>query len=77
VWGIVMSSTLGVLVRFIYVVIGIILLSAFVGLFANGIHIDFTLFTNNVIDIVKSLIFPENLIVLGPTKHEYSIFLNF
>ena len=72
-----MSSVLSVLTRFFYVVIGIILLSAFVGLFTRGIQMDFTLFTKNVIHIIKSLIFPENLIVLGPTKHEYSIFLNF
>ncbi|WP_075619581.1 ABC transporter permease subunit [Paenisporosarcina indica] len=72
-----MSSIFGVMTRFVYVVIGIILLSAFVGLFTNGIQIEFTLFVNNVIEIVKSLIFPENLIVLGPTKHEFSIFINF
>jgi peptide/nickel transport system permease protein len=72
-----MSSVLSVLTRFFYVVIGIVLLSAFIGLFTRGIQMDFTLFTKNVIHIIKSLIFPENLVVLGPTKHEYSIFLNF
>jgi len=73
-----MSSSLGVLYRFIYVVIGIILLSAFVGLFTNtGIHLEFTLFIENIASIVKSLVFPENLIILGPTMHKYSIFLNF
>ena len=73
-----MGSSLGVLLRFVYVVIGIVLLSAFVGLFTiTGIRLEFSLFMDNIFQIVKSLIFPENLIVLGPTKHEYSIFINF
>jgi len=73
-----LGSSLGVLLRFVYVVIGIVLLSAFVGLFTiTGIRLEFSLFMDNIFQIVKSLIFPENLIVLGPTKHEYSIFINF
>ncbi|MGE6488585.1 ABC transporter permease subunit [Paenisporosarcina sp. NPDC076898] len=72
-----MISSLRVLTRFLYVVLGIILLSAFVGLFSNGIQLDFTVFLKNVLHIIKSLIFPDNLIILGPTNQEYSIFLNF
>jgi peptide/nickel transport system permease protein len=83
-----MVSTLRVILRFIYVVIGIILLSAFVGLFTNsvqmdaslfakGVQMDVGLFIDNVIHIVKSLIFPENLVVEGNNHHKYSIFLNF
>ena len=72
-----MSSLVGVFTRFLYVVFGIILLSAFVGIFANGIQLNFTAFINNIIQIVKSLIFPKELVILGPTQHEYSIFLNF
>jgi peptide/nickel transport system permease protein len=73
-----MRSIFGVMIRFLYVVIGIILLSSFVGLFTiTGIHMNLSLFMDNVFQIVRSLIFPENLIVLGPTMHEYSIFLNF
>lgn len=76
-WRIDMISSLGVLTRFLYVVLGIVLLSAFVGLFTNGIQLDFTLFLDNVWHIVTSLIAPQKLIILGPTNHEYSIFLNF
>nr|WP_272508350.1 ABC transporter permease subunit [Paenisporosarcina quisquiliarum] len=76
-WRIVVISSFRVLSRFLYVVVGIILLSAFVGLFSNGIQLDFTVFLKNVLHIIKSLIFPDNLIILGPTNQEYSIFLNF
>lgn len=72
-----MKSILGVISRFLYVCIGIILLSAFVGLFRNGLDLNFTSFIKNVIHIVKSFVFPENLIIVGPTNSEYSIFLNF
>ena len=72
-----MSSTFTVLTRFIYVAIGIILISAFVGLFTDGIQLEFTLFVDNVLHIVKSLIFPENLLILGATNRQYSIFINF
>jgi peptide/nickel transport system permease protein len=75
--GIFMRSTFTVLTRFFYVVIGIILISAFVGLFTNGIQLEFTLFVDNVLHIVKSLIFPENLLILGATNRQYSIFINF
>jgi peptide/nickel transport system permease protein len=75
--GIFMSSTFTVLTRFLYVVIGIILISAFVGLFTNGIQLEFRLFVDNVLHIVKSLVFTENLLILGPTNREYSIFINF
>lgn len=72
-----MISLLNVLSRFIYVVLGIILLSSFVGLFQNGIQMDFSLFMENVLHVIKSLIFPDNLVILGPTNREYSIFINF
>ena len=73
-----MRSIFGVMTRFLYVAIGIILLSAFVGLFTfTGIRLEFGLFMDNVFQIIKSLIFPENLIVIGPNKHAYSIFINF
>ncbi|MGB2994392.1 MAG: ABC transporter permease subunit [Paenisporosarcina sp.] len=72
-----MSSTFTVLTRFLFVVIGIILISAFVGLFTNGIQLDAILFLENILHIVKSLVFPENLLILGPTNRQYSIFINF
>lgn len=75
--GIFMSSTFTVLTRFLFVVIGIILISAFVGLFTNGIQLDAILFLENILHIVKSLVFPENLLILGPTNRQYSIFINF
>ncbi len=76
--GVSMRTTLSVLSRFLFVVIGIILLSAFVGMFTiNGIHLEWNVFIQNILDIVMSLIFPDRLIILGPTQFEYSIFLNF
>lgn len=72
-----MSSTFTVLTRFLFVVTGIILISAFVGLFTNGIQLDAILFLDNILHIVKSLVFPENLLILGPTNRQYSIFINF
>ncbi len=72
-----MSSIFTVLTRFLYAVIGIILICAFVGLFINGIQLEFRLFVDNVLHILKSLVFPENLLILGPTNREYSIFINF
>ena len=72
-----MASTLGIVLRFVYVVIGITLLSAFVGLFTNGIHLELSLFVEHIIHIGKSLVFHENLTFVGPTNHEYSIFVNF
>lgn len=35
------------------------------------------MFVDNVLHIVKSLIFPENLLILGATNRQYSIFINF
>lgn len=74
-----LSSIVSVFLRFLYVVIGIILLTAFVGLFSytHGIQLNVSLFIDNVLYIVKSLIFTENLVVLGPTNVEYSIFTSF
>lgn len=74
-----LSSIVSVFLRCLYVVIGIILLNAFVGLFSftNGIQLNFKLFIENILYIVKSLIFTENLVILGPTNREYSLFTNF
>ncbi|WP_313891179.1 ABC transporter permease subunit [Psychrobacillus sp.] len=63
--------------RFICVVIGLILLSAFVGLFLNGLQLDIGIFVKNIVHITKSLIFSENLVVIGSTGSEYSIFINY
>ncbi|MFF2755467.1 ABC transporter permease subunit [Psychrobacillus sp. NPDC058041] len=72
-----MGSILNNISRFFFVVIGLILLSAFVGLFIDGIQLDMELFVKNIIHITKSLIFPENLVVIGSTGMEYSIFINY
>ncbi|MEK5207323.1 ABC transporter permease subunit [Psychrobacillus sp. FSL H8-0510] len=63
--------------RFICVVIGLILLSAFVGLFTNGLPLNLTSYIDIVLLIIKSLIFPQLLEFTGPTGFEYSIFTNF
>lgn len=72
-----MKSFVDVLLRFFYVAIGLILVSAFVGLFTNGIQLDAGLFLSHLVQILKSLVSPTNLSVIGPTGMEYSIFLQF
>lgn len=63
--------------RFICVSIGLILLSAFVGLFTNGLPLNLTSYIDIVLLIIKSLIFPQLIEFTGPTGFEYSIFTNF
>lgn len=63
--------------RFFYVVTGLIVLSAITGLFNNGLNISFEFFFEQLFFILKSLVFPENLTVIGPTGYEYSIFTSF
>lgn len=63
--------------RFICVVIGLILLSAFVGLFTNGLPLNLTSYIDIVLLIIKSLIFPQLIEFTGPTGFEYSIFTTF
>jgi len=70
-------SILGNFLRLICVVIGLVLLSAFVGLFTNGIQLDMRLYIDSVIHIIYSLIQPQNLVFIGPTGFEYSIYTNF
>ncbi|WP_238473833.1 ABC transporter permease subunit [Paenisporosarcina cavernae] len=75
--------------RFIYVVIGIILISAFVGLFTNslsetdpalfekGVQLTIPSFFENVVFICQSLFNWDNLTIHGAKQREFSIFLNF
>lgn len=72
-----MAAAWDILLRFFYVVIGLVLLSAFVGLFTHGVNLDFSLFISLVVHIGKSLVSPDQLVVIGPNGMEYSIFLQF
>ena len=72
-----MKYVLESIFRFFCVVIGIVLLSAFVGLFTNGIQLDMGIYIDNIIHITQSLIQPQDLSFIGPTGFEYSIFINF
>lgn len=72
-----MKAILDVLLRFFYVAVGLILVSAFVGLFTHGIQLDGGLFVSNIVHILESLASPANLTIIGPTGMEYSIFLQF
>ncbi|MEK4486335.1 ABC transporter permease subunit [Psychrobacillus sp. FSL H8-0484] len=72
-----MKHVLESILRFFCVVIGLILLSAFVGLFTKGIQLDIGLYMESIIQIVQSLIRPQSLVFIGPTGFEYSIFINF
>ncbi|WP_203334445.1 ABC transporter permease subunit [Planococcus beigongshangi] len=72
-----MTAILNVFMRFFFVAIGLILLSAVVGLFVNGIHPDAGLFITQIFHIVKSLAIPENLTFTAINGAEYSIFPHF
>ncbi|KQL33685.1 peptide transporter [Psychrobacillus sp. FJAT-21963] len=75
--GILISVIWDNICRFICVVIGLILLSAFVGVFMNGLQLDFNSYIDIVLLIIKSLILPQTIEFTGPTGFEYSIFTNF
>lgn len=72
-----MKAFLDVLIRFFYVAIGLILISAFIGLFTHGIQLNARLFLSYIVQILESLVFPTNLSVIGPNGLKYSIFLQF
>lgn len=72
-----MKHVLESIVRFCCVVIGLILLSAFVGLFTKEIQLDIGQYMEVVLQVTKSLLSPQNLVFIGPTGFEYSIFINF
>lgn len=72
-----MAAFLDILLRFFYVAVGLILISAFVGLFTHGIQLDAGLFFSHIVQILESLVSPSNLSVIGPNGMEYSIFLQF
>ncbi|WKA56564.1 ABC transporter permease subunit [Planococcus shixiaomingii] len=72
-----MKVILDILIRFLYVCVGLILMSAFVELFIRGIQLDTGLFLSNLVQILKSLVFPTTLSIIGPNGKEYSIFLQF
>lgn len=72
-----MISILGNILRFVCVVIGLILLSAFVGLFKEGIQLDIGVYMENLKQIIQALTSPQNIVFVGPTGFEYSIFIHF
>lgn len=72
-----MGAIIEAVSRFLFVIIGLILLSAATGLFIGGLNLSFDLYMENLFLIVKSLIFVEHLTVNGPTGYEYSIFTSF
>lgn len=72
-----MAASFDILLRFFYVAIGLIFISAFVGLFTNGIHLDIGIYGSNILQIVESFVSPGQLSVIGPNGKEYTIFLQF
>lgn len=72
-----MAASFDILLRFFYVALGLIFLSAFVGLFTEGIQLDGWLFLSNIRGILESLASPDLLSVIGPNGKEYTIFLQF
>lgn len=72
-----MTASFDILLRFFYVALGLIFLSAFVGLFTEGIQLDSGLFLSNIMGILESFASPGQLSVIGPNGKEYTIFLQF
>ncbi|RLQ93316.1 ABC transporter permease subunit [Falsibacillus albus] len=72
-----LRTTYGIFLKFIYVIIGIVLLSAFTGLFRNGIHLDLFVYMNSVGHIIFSFFNPDNLVVQAANMAKYSIFPSF
>ena len=72
-----MAASFDILLRFFYVALGLIFLSAFVGLFTDGFHLGIGLFVSNVIGILESFVSPDELSIIGPNGKEYTIFLQF
>ncbi|WP_282019413.1 ABC transporter permease subunit [Planomicrobium okeanokoites] len=72
-----MAASFDIFLRFFYVALGLIFLSAFVGLFTDGFHLDIGLFVSNVIGILESFVSPDELSIIGPNGKEYTIFLQF
>src|SRR5690606_3872123 len=72
-----MAASFDIFLRFFYVAIGLILISAFVGLFTDGIHFEGGMFLANIGQILESLASPGELSVIGPNGKEYTIFLQF
>ncbi len=72
-----MAASFDIFLRFFYVALGLIFLSAFVGLFTDGFHLDIGLFVSTVISIFESFVSPDELSIIGPNGKEYTIFLQF
>lgn len=66
-----------ILSKFFLVAVGLILLSAFTGLFRDSPQLQFGLYIENVFYIIQSLITPELLTVTAENGHEYQIFESF
>jgi len=72
-----MKGLFDAVVKFLFLMMGLILISAFVGMFSNGIDSRFIKFVENIKMISLSLVNPSSLVVMGPTGFEYSIFPQF
>lgn len=66
-----------ILSKFLFVSIGLILLSAFTGLFRDDPQLDWQLYIEIVLNILQSFIHPELLTVTAITGHEHKIFESF
>lgn len=81
-----MRGVIETITRFVFVVFGLIVMTAAASVFFEGFKLDFGLFIDNLVLIVKTLIFPENLTVTTGERvsingevqgTEYSIFTSF
>ena len=72
-----MKALLHIVAKFLFVSLGLILLSALTGLFRGSAHLEWGFYIEQVKTILTSFIHPENLTVTGKTGVEYSLFQDF
>jgi peptide/nickel transport system permease protein len=70
-------SIIFMLVKFLFVSFGLILISGFIGLFTDGIQIDFKQYILNVWEITRSLSSPGEITITNESGNTYSMFPTF
>lgn len=70
-------SIMLMVVKFFFVSLGLILISGFIGLFTNGISLDFKQYILNVWEIIRSLSNPGEMTITNELGNTYSMFPTF
>lgn len=71
------KSIAGMGLKFLYVSLGIVMISAIIGLFTNGIQISFEAYMKNIWLIIQSLSSPAEITITNNQNNTYSMFPTF